>query len=297
MSDPWVPEFRCCWCHSLFVRRAFGYKTAWVCPTEACFERQWHWRMEDLEGQLFYLPNPRQVEVEETVASRKYAALCFGGARGGSKSICWRRIAQRYCRTLPNFTVLFLRRELKPLTRNHLRFAHREAKLIGGKFSNMKHTFPETDSEIEYGHCAEKDDWNQYIGAEADLIVFEQLEQFEEVQFNEIGASAGRVAREDWRGLIGASENPNGPLSAFVDTVFVKKDVDRAKFPGYDPNDYGFIYSHLEDNPYVSADYVKNLARMGEEKREMYRYGRRDVFPGQFFPSFSPTQHVVSLGG
>lgn len=293
----WIPEFRCCWCSSQFVREAFGFKTAWVCPTEACRERQLKWRMDDLKGNLFYLPNPKQVELEEAVASRQFTAICIGGARGGSKSIGWRRIAQRYCLKLENFTVLFLRRELKPLTRNHLRFAHREADLIGGKFSSMKHSFPETYSEIEYGHCAEKNDWDQYIGAEADLVVFEQAEQFEEIQFMEIGAAAGRVPRDDWRGLVGASENPNGPSSAFVDRLFVKKNMDTKKFPGYDPADYCFLYSHLEDNPYVSPDYVKNLARMGAEKREMYRYGRRDIFPGQFFPSFHPTQHVTALHG
>lgn len=297
MSESWVPEFRCCWCSSQFERRAYGHLTAWVCPRDECRERQEHWRIDDVNGHLFYLPNPRQVEVEEAVASRAFTALCFGGARGGSKSVCWRRIAQRYCLTLPNFTVLFLRREYKPLIRNHLRFAKREADLLGADYkeAKLKMIFPKTESELEYGHCATKNDWNQFIGSEADLIVFEQLEQFEEQQFNEIGASAGRVAREDWRGLIGASENPNGPLSAFVDHTFVKKDLDREKFPDYNPSDYGFIMSHMSDNPYISPQYVANLARMSAEKREMYRWGNREVFEGQFFKTFDPNVHVVSL--
>ena len=126
-------------------------------------------------------------------------------------------------------------------------------------------------------------------------VAAEQLEQFAEIQFTEIGAAAGRSARDDWKGLIGASENPNGPLSAFVDRLFVKKNPDPAKFPKYRPENYLFIYSHLEDNPYVSKDYVDNLATMRPEKRDMYRYGNRDVFAGQFFPRFNATEHVVSL--
>ncbi len=204
-------------------------------------------------------------------------------------------IAQRCCRTLPNFTVLFLRRELEPLRLNHLRFIERECKLLNGKFVSMKMSFPETDSEIKFGHCHDPNDYRNYVGAEADLVVFEQLEQFTELQVNEIGAAVGRVERDDWRGLIGASENPNGPLSAFVDTIFVQKNPDRAKYPDYDPADYHFIYSHLEDNPWVSPQYVKNLARMAPEKRQMYRYGRRDVFPGQFFHTFDATTHVKAL--
>lgn len=293
----WRPEFRCCWCSQQFVRETFGYKTAWVCPTEECRDRQLKWRMDDLEGNLFYLPNPRQVEVEEAVASRQFSAICFGGSRGGSKSICWRRLAQRYCLKLPNFTVLFLRRELKPLARNHLRFAEREAKLLGGKYVSMKHSFLDTDSVIEYGHCADKKDWDQFIGSEADLIIFEQLEQFEETQFKEIGLSAGRTERSDWRGTIGASENPNGPSSDFVNTIFVKKDMDRERFPNYRPERYHFIFSHLEDNPYVSQDYVDNIALMDEEKRDMYRFGRRDTWPGQFFKKFNATTHVQALHG
>lgn len=267
----------------------------WVCPTDACRERQLKWAMDDLEGKLYYLPNPRQVELEEAVASQLYTAVCIGGARAGSKSKAWRMIAERYCQTLPNFTVLFLRRELKPLIRNHLRFVQKEAKLLGGKFTNMKLTFPATDSETEFGHCATRKDWEQYIGAEADLVVFEQLEQFEELQFTEIGAASGRVPRDDWRGVIGASENPNGPLSSFVNTFFVDKNPDRQKYPDYDPTDYHFIYSHLEDNPYVAAEYVKNFATMGAEKRDMYRFGARDRFPDQFFTSFDKATHVRSV--
>jgi hypothetical protein len=251
--------------------------------------------MDDLEGKLYYLPNPRQVELEEAVASRRYTAFCFGGARGGAKSKAWRMIAQRYAQRLPNFTVLFLRRELEPLRLNHLRFIERESKLLGAKFVSMKQSFADTDSEIKFGHCHDPDDYRNYVGAEADLVIFEQLEQFTELQFNEIGAAVGRVERDDWRGLIGASENPNGPLSAFVDTFFVQKNPDRVKYPDYDPADYGFLYSHLEDNPWVAPAYVKNLARMAPEKREMYRYGRRDVFPGQFFPTWNPTAHVRAL--
>lgn len=292
----WVPTFRCPWCFNQFIRDTIRSRAVWVCPTEICRLRQLKWAMDDIDGGLYYLPNPRQVELEEAIASQQYGAICFGGARDGAKSKAWRMIAQRYCRQLPNFTVLFLRRELKPLIRNHLRFVQREAKLLGAKFISMKLMFPDTDSLIEFSHCQDPQDWADYIGAEADLVVFEQLEQFDEQQFLEIGAAAGRVPRDEWRGLIGASENPNGPLSAFVDQIFVKKSLDRRKYPDYSPDNYHFIYAHLEDNPYADPRYVTNLATMSVEKREMYRYGRRDVFPGQFFQTWNPTQHVRALG-
>lgn len=248
--------------------------------------------MLDVHKRLYYLPNPRQVELEEAVASQKFSAICIGGAKASAKSHAWRMIAQRYARQLENFTVLFLRREYKPLIRNHLRFAKQEAKLLGGVYTSMKFAFPEMDSEIEYSHCQDPDDWNNYQGAQADLVIFEQLEQFEPTQFSEISTSAGRVPRDDWRGLIGASENPNGPHSAFVNTFFVDKNPNPVKFPDYDPSDCHFIEAGLNDNPHVDPRYVKNLARMSPEKRLMYRFGRRDIFPGQFFTGFNPSAHV-----
>lgn len=295
MSESWQPIFRCAWCNNLFSREQIHGVMSWICPTEACRERQMKWAMLDVNEQLYFLPNPRQVELEEAVASRKYAAICFGGARGGAKSRAWRMIAQRYCRTLPRFTVLFLRRELEPLRNNHLRFVQSECKQLDAKFVSMKMVFEETDSQILFTHCKDPKDYVNFVGAEFDLVIFEQLEQFERLQFIEVGAAAGRTERDDWRGLIGASENPNGPLSAFVDELFVKKIVDREKFPDYDPSQYFFLASHLEDNPYVSKQYVHNLAGMGKEKREMYRFGRRDIFPNQYFKTFNPTQHVAAL--
>ncbi len=35
------------------------------------------WKMLDEDGKLFYLPNPRQVEVEEMVASKAFTAAFF----------------------------------------------------------------------------------------------------------------------------------------------------------------------------------------------------------------------------
>ncbi len=150
-------------------------------------------------------------------------------------------------------------------------------------------------SEIEFGHCNTADDFKSYIGAEVDLLVFDQIEQFTEQQVTEISASVGRIRRNDWKGLVLAGENPGGPLASFVDQLFISKTRDRIKYPKYDPNKYGFVKAELDDNPWVDDDYVDFLAGLEPAKRDMYRFGRRDVFPGQFFKTFNPTTHVVSL--
>lgn len=292
----WVPVFRCCWCGEPFITRIVDTVAAWVCPTRACFERQMVWKMNDTSGALFYLPMPRGVELEEAIASQQYGAITLGGERNTGKSVIIRRICYRQCQKYKDFAVLFLRRTFPELQLNHMRFALKESVRLGAKYSARDMTFPKTRSEIMFRHCHETDDYKNYIGGDVDLIVFEQLEEFERIQFTEITPSTGRTrARPDWRGLVLCGENPGGPLSAFVDELFISKNPKAADFPDYDPTQYHFITANLEDNPYADPRYVNNLATLGAARREMFRFGRRDIFPLQFFKTFLRVDRVQAL--
>jgi hypothetical protein len=188
--------------------------------------------------------------------------------------------------------VLFLRRTFPDLYRNHLKFLPREDKLLGSRFVKPYQRFPETDSEIEWGHCFKPDDWEGYIGSEADLIVFEQAERFTEQQITEISSNVGRIRRKGWRGLALNTENPNGPIAGFIDELFISKSIDRTRYPEYNPSEYCFIRAMIEDNPHVSEHYTEFLAGIEPIKRDMYRFGNREHWPGQFFGAFNPTEHV-----
>lgn len=266
-----------------------------VCPTDACCARQMEWLFLDDDGILFHLPLPKQVELEEAIASQQYGFICIGGDRAGGKSEALRKIAYRYCKKYANFNVLLLRRTFPELVRNHVQKAQREVKRIGGKLASYKVTFDANDSVLEFGHCNEDDDYRRYIGAEYDLIIYDQLEMFTDQQWSEINASVGRIYRPEWRGLALAGENPGGPLSAFVDELFISKKRNSEKYPDYDPSQYHFIPAHLEDNAYIPTGYADFLAGLEPNKRAMYRFGSRSLFPGQFFPTFSKDQHVRTM--
>lgn len=268
---------------------------AWVCPTDACYERCHPWQILDINNELFYLPMPKQAELEEAIASQQYSGICMGGVRAGGKSAALRPIAYRYARSIQGFEAYFLRRSFPQLIRNHTRKAVVEAKRLGAKFASMTMTFPETDGTIEFGHCQDWDDYKNYVGAEADLIIYDQLEQFTDTQYTEISAATSRKRRPNWRGLVLAGENPGGPLSAFVDELFISKTRNRVKYPDYDPTQYFFLNADLIDNPYCDPRYVQQLATIAPEKRAMYRWGRRDVFPGQFFRDFAAPGRVATL--
>lgn len=288
----WALQSRCHWCGGPFKDRLLNSVTVLACSTTRCFERQAAWKMLDRNGRLFYLPNPKLVELEEAIESQKYGAICIGGSRAGGKSIGLRRIAQRYVAKFHEFTVIFLRRTFPELQRNHCRFCPREAERLEAHYSSYKWTVNMTGGQIEFGHCQDPNDFAKYIGSEADLLIFDQIEMFTDQQVTELSASLGRIRRDGWRGLLLAGENPGGPLSSFVDELFISKTRDTKRYPDYNPDMYHFIPASLEDNPYVPNSYVQFLAGLEPIKRDMYRYGRRDRFPGQFFGDFDPAQHV-----
>jgi hypothetical protein len=295
-STGWVPVFRCCWCSAEFVLRTVDHVEAWTCPTKACFLRQLHWKMTDVDGRLFYLPLPRQVEVEEAIETQQWGAIGVGGHRNSGKSAMLRKICYRLCDRFEDFTILFLRRNFPELQLNHMKYAVKECKRIGAKFAVKQIDFPDTGSQIIWGHCYKTEDYKNYIGGDVDMIVFEQLEEFESIQFTEISASTGRTrGRKEWRGLVLAGENPGGPLSAFVEEFFIKKNPPPELYPDYDGTQYHFIATSLEDNPYADPRYVNNLATLSPARRQMFRFGRRDIFPLQYFKTFLRPDRVQAL--
>lgn len=289
----WVPEYRCCWCRSEFIQRMVDGAKAWVCPQDACYERQIAFKIVDINKKLFYLPIPRLVELEEAIVAQTFGAICLGGDRSGGKSIGIRMINYRYATKIENFAAIFLRREFPQLELNHMRFVPTEVKRLGGTFADKTVKFPETGAQIKFGHCHAPRDFSSYIGGDVDMITFGQLEQFTQQQFTEISPSTGRIRRDDWRGLVLCEENPGGPLSEFVQDFFIKKKPGK-EFPNYDPNDHHFIASQLDDNAYTDPRYISKLANLSYERREMFRFGRRDIFPGQFLKGFDAKKHVVA---
>lgn len=267
---------------------------AWVCPTEVCRERQLTWKRVDLAGQLFYLPLPVQVELHEAIQSQRFGAICLGGERGSSKSIAIRNAIYNACDLFPEFSVLFFRKELVELELNQWRFFERECPRLGAEWNAKKILFPKTGAEIRPAHNNKPGDYRKYIGADVDLIAIEQAEEFSQKPVAEIGAATGRSTRygDAWRGLLAMTENPGGPLSDFINQIFVRKDLDKALYPDYRPEDYHFIEARLSDNPWTDSRYEQKLAILSPARRAMMRHGRRDVFEGQFFQSFLKETHI-----
>jgi len=291
------PLAKCSWCGSPFVRARVLDAEAWVCATPACYARQLaHAMITTVKGKgqhCRFIPLPRQVEAAEALAGPATFIL-IGGAAGGSKSKGVREIAHRQSLTIPHYRVLLLRRTYAQLEENHLRDVELEAPEMSAQFvpSAKLLRYP-NGSTLRFGHCETVADAANYLSSEYDLIIFDELVTFEETQFLLI-ASRARSTKPGVAPKVLAGTNPGGPQSHWVRRRFIDKTVDRDLFPDYRPEEWAFIPSKLEDNPYLDAGYERKLLALPPELRKAYRDGDWDIFPGQYFPEFRQQTHVLA---
>jgi len=240
-----------------------------------------------------FVPLPRQVEAMDAVDSGPATYVLIGGAAGGSKSKGLREIGHRECLKRPNVRVLLLRRTYKELDQTHLRDVEIEAPEMGAAaVPSAKVVRYPNGSVMQFGHCETAADASNYLSAEYDLIIFDELVTFEETQFLLISSRA-RSTKKGVTPKIICGTNPGGPQSHWVRTRFIDKTVDRDEYPDYDPAEWAFIPSKLEDNPYLDSQYERKLLALPPELRKAYRDGDWDIFPGQYFPEWRRAVHVT----
>lgn len=297
------PLAACCWCGRAFVRGALelpGGLQPWLCPSQACWKRQLERAMfvqlKGKERRCRFVPLPRQVEaIDQVKRVDGPIYLLIGGAAGGSKSKGLREIGHDACLTTPNFRCLLLRRTYKELEQTHLRDAELEAPEMGADaVPSAKIVRYPNGSLMQFGHCETAADAANYLSAEYDLILFDELVTFEETMFLLISSRA-RSTKAGIVPKVLCGTNPGGPQSHWVRMRFLDKNVDRDQFPDYDPNEWCFIPSKLEDNPYLDQQYERKLLALPPEMRKAYRDGDWDIFPGQYFPEWRKAKHVAKL--
>ena len=250
-------------------------------------------RNREAKEKCLYVPLPRQVEFIEC----RVKNVLFGGAAGGSKSHALRWKAWMFALRHPESRVLILRRTFKDLERTHMRDAELEAPLFGATFlPSQKIVRMPNGAIVEFGHCEDKAAASNYLSAEYDLILPDELVTFERDMILLI-ASRARTTNPEITPQVCAGTNPGGPQSAWVRAFYIDKTADRSEFPSYDPEKYAFIPSKLEDNPYLNADYEQSLLALPAELRRAYRDGDWDIFPGQFFPEWRRATHVSPSHG
>jgi hypothetical protein len=294
------PLAKCCWCGSPFVKGPVKVMDLlpWTCPNEPCYQRQLAHAMavqiRSKPRACRYVPLPRQVEAVDAMKSQAVYIL-IGGAAGGSKSKGLREIAHAECMAHPNFKALLLRRTFAELQSNHIEDSLLEAPEMDAEcVQSQKLVRYRNGSILHFGHCETSADAAKYLSSEYDLIIFDELVTFEETQFLLISSRA-RSTKPGVTPKILAGTNPGGPQSHWVRMRFIDKNVDLDTYPDYRPEEWAFIPSKLEDNPYLDQQYERKLLSLPPELRKAYRDGDWDIFPGQYFPEWRKQTHVAEL--
>jgi len=233
-------------------------------------------------------PLPRQ---RMAIISRADETL-YGGAAGGGKSDLLLGLS-----VLHHQRTLLLRRTFPELERSLIQ---RSIEMYGHRdwYNGGRHRWyiPNTGQIIELSNLLRDNDVHNYQSAAYDFIGFDELTQFSQFQY-EYMTSRARTTDPEQRVRIVGCTNPGGEGNAWVMekwAPWLDKDFYFTKKPGElawyyrDPEtneevwvnedhpeavSRTFIPAKLQDNPYLSEDYIKRLSALPEPYRSQLLFG------------------------
>lgn len=223
------------------------------------------------------------------LSEREHKYIGYGGARGGGKSWVVRIKAILLCLKYPGIKLIIIRRTYPELINNHIR-PLREIFVSSGmmpKFvkyndKEKRYTF-NNRSTITFMYCSRDSDLDRLQGTEWDCIFLDEATQLSEYQIKSITACCRGV--NDFPKRVYYTCNPGGQSHAYFKRLF----VDREFESGEDPNDYIFIQALVTDNKALmlkQPDYINQLEALPPKLKDMWLYGKWDIFEGMFFEDF-----------
>ena len=222
--------------------------------------------------------------------------VLFGGAAGGGKSYGQMVDALLFAIRYPGSKQLVLRRTFAELDKSLIRTSLSLFPKEIYSFNSSSHTGRfKNGSFIDFGYCATENDVYQYQSAEYDVIRFDELTHFTELQYIYL-ISRVRGAN-DFPKQIKSSTNPGGVGHEWVKSRFVDPSESGKSFLGEDGMKRIFIPSLLDDNKFLTEGdpgYRKRLLALPEREKKALLYGDWNIFDGQYFSEFSKEIHVVS---
>jgi phage terminase large subunit len=238
-----------------------------------------------------YCPLPRALEFHAAARAADKpdgpSMIGLGGARGGGKSHATScQMVLDDCVRYPGIKFLFLRsvgksaresfEDLLDKALPHLRQYYQP--------SRLRLALP-AGSLVVLGGFRTESDINKYIGIEYDGVALEEANLLTSRKVEELFGSV-RSSKPGWRVRKYLTFNPGGVGHAWIKQRFIKPWRDGTE------TDTRFIFSTVDDNPFISEDYVKYLDSLTGWLKRAWRYGDWDISAGQFFTTWRDDIHV-----
>lgn len=189
------------------------------------------------------------------------ANLVAVGSRGSGKSIMLRHDAHMRALSVPNCTLILIRKTIKQLEESHLLNIRQEMKLLGGDYNGTTHRcdYP-NGSKLFFSYVGHSGDALNLLSAEFLAAYYDELSVIPWDYFIKLNASvrtAGRFKDMGLKAVVRAATNPLGESAADVMKYFVHKEVEWGAEDDYIPDDWGFIQINMEDNPDLDIEQYK----------------------------------------
>jgi hypothetical protein len=230
---------------------------------------------------------PINKKQELFLTNTKTREVLFGGAAGPGKTLCLVMFPLQFVHN-PRFNGIIFRREerdAKEIIDRGIRYYGQ----FGAKFwiSQRLFKFP-SGAQIRVAGMKRESDYLSYKGFEFNFIGFDELVQFEEIQYVEMFHPL-RSSTPSLPAIIRATTNPNPGACGHE---WVKKRFLDPALPGTEFLDKTtgstrlYIPSTVFDNPVLlknNPDYVNNLKQMPEHRQRQLIYGDWEVAPDGAF--------------
>src|ERR1017187_4288296 len=254
-----------------------------------------------INGIWVYQPQEKQKIFHEKILNRAENGLrdfMFGGAQKGGKSESLRWEGHRNNLQYPRLRGLLIRSSFPELERTHLTRIGYDLPSAVGHYNQQKHVFNYyNDSVLEFGYGERKEDFRQYLSAEYDFILIDELTTIP-FDFSYLLRSRLAASRKDFIPFWACATNPGDVAHVDVRNYFVKKtNIDPEKYPLYNPNEVFFLPATVYDNKILldrDPEVLKRLKQMSKRDQLKYLFGNWDIFEGQFFDEWFDEVHVIN---
>jgi len=254
----------------------------------------------EINGKVYYQPQDKQKVFHNAILNRNengYRDFLYGGAARGGKSYALRWEGHRNCLQYPRLRGLLIRSSFPELERTHLAQIEFDLPQEIVNYNQQKHVASYfNNSVLEFGYGTRREDFQQYLSAEYDFIMIDELTTIP-FEFSYLLRSRLTASRKEFIPFWACATNPGSIAHIDVRNYFVKKNnLDPDKFPNYDPNEVFFIPATVFDNKVVlerDPGEVLRLKQLSKKDQQKFLYGNWDIYEGQFFDNWNAEIHVV----